>query len=523
MNGAQHLVATLVECGVTTCFTNPGTSEMHFVAALDGAAQVGQGLRCVLCLFEGVATGAADGFGRMVGGPAATLLHTGPGLANGLANLHNARRAGTPMVNIVGDHAGYHRGFDAPLTSDVSAVAAPFSHWIGRADTASQVAAAGARAVAAAKAPPGRIATLILPADTAWTTVQEAAPVSLPVVPEPTEVAAATIDTVAQVLRQPEPRLMLLGGRALGERGQRAAGRIAAATGAEIMAPMACPRLERGEGCLPLERVPYPVDMATERLGRYRHAVLVGVPEPVAFFAYPGKPSRLLSGACRVISLSRPGEDGLKALEDLADALDAGRGTLALETRRVIEPPVGPLTIDGLALAVAAALPDNAIVVDESLTSGRALFPNTRGAPRHSWLQLTGGAIGIGLPLGLGAAVACPERPVIVLQADGSGLYTLQALWSQAREGVNVTSVILSNRAYAILQGEMRHVGANPGATARDLMSLDRPAIDWVALGKGFGVPGERVDRAEELHRAILRGVHTPGPYLIEAELVGVS
>jgi len=514
MNGAESLVRTLVAGRVDVCFTNPGTSEMHFVAALDRV----DGMRCVLGLFEGVVTGAADGYARMADRPAATLLHLGPGLGNGLANLHNARRAFTPVVNIVGDHATYHRQYDAPLTSDIEGIARPISDWVKTSPSARTVAADGASAIVAARSAPGQIATLILPANTAWDDAD--GPVAVPEPPAPPRVSADAIKGAVAMLRSGAPTMILLTGAVLREKGLALAGRIAAKTGCHVMAQGSNGRVERGAGRVSLDRVPYPIDQALERLKGYRNIVLVGAKAPVAFFAYPGKPSVLSAEGAAIHTLARIDEDGLHALEWLADEVGAGStppGGVAAPERPT--PGSGQaLTIEAVSRTLGALLPENAIVADESITTGRGFFPFTKGSPPHDWLQVTGGSIGLGLPLGTGAAVACPDRKVLCLEGDGSGMYTLQALWTQAREGLNVTNVIWSNRSYAILRGELANVGAaNPGRKALDMLDLGRPDLDWVGLGKGMGVPGERATTADEFTEALGRGIAHQGPYLIEA------
>ena len=464
MNGAESLARTLAGAGVEVCFANPGTSEMHFVAALD---RVG-GLRCVLGLFEGVVTGAADGYGRMAEKPASTLLHLGPGLANGLANVHNARRADTPMVNVVGDHATYHKRYDAPLASDVEGVARPFSHWVRTSTDSRSVAGDGAAAVAAALAPPGRISTLILPADVSWNEADGPAP--LPPVEERAAAAPEAIAAAARALRSDEPTVLFLSGPALREPGLTLAGRIAASTGARLVAQTLNARTERGAGRVAVEFLPYPVDEALSALAGTSRLLLVGSKAPVAFFAYPGKPSELRPEGCEVITVATPAEDVAGALEALADELGATQRApvQALET-----PPQGggPLSFGTAAAVVAALLPEDAVVVDEALTGAAAFISGTRGAAPHDYLQVTGGAIGIGPPLATGAAIACPDRKVVCLQADGSAMYTVQALWTQAREGLDVTTVILDNRSYAILKGELANVGAgDAGRKAHDMM-----------------------------------------------------
>ncbi len=514
VNGADSLVRTLLAAGVGVCFGNPGTSEMHFLAALDRTS----GMRSVLCLFEGVATGAADGYARMAGKPAATLTHLGPGLANGLANLHNARRAGSPVVNIVGDHATWHRRYDSPLTSDVEAVARTFSHWVRTSPDASSLAADAMAAVLASREPPGCVASLILPADAAW---GAAAAVDLvPNWPAPADVPEDRIEEAAHALEGAGRCLLYMTGQALTERGLDAADRIAKATGADLMTPISNARIERGAGRVAVERLPYPPDQARAALKSYDHILLIGATEPVAFFAYPDQPSRLAADGLTCQTLAGAEEDLPGALERLAGRLGAEK--LAPRHQPLERPavPSGALASDKIATAVAHHLPDNAIVVDESISTGRHFFPYTRTAAPHTWLQIIGGAIGTGLPLAVGAAVACPERKVVSLQADGSAMYTIQALWTQAREGLDVTTVILSNRAYAILHGEMTKVGVEqPGPTGNAMMSLDDPPLDWPALAKGMGIEAVVTNDAAEFARALGKGIATPGPFLIEARI----
>src|SRR5215208_1692714 len=514
MNGAESLVKTLSGAGVEVCFANPGTSEMHFVAALD---RVG-GVRCVLGLFEGVATGAADGYARMADKPASTLLHLGPGLANGLANVHNARRANTPMANIVGEHATYHKQHDAPLTSDIEGVARPFSDWVLTSADSRSVARDGAAAVAAAMTPPGRVATLILPADASWNEADGPAP--LPPVEGREPVAPAAISQVVRALQSGEPALLFMGGHALREVGLMLAGRIAAKTGARLLAQTLNARVERGAGRVAVDFLPYPVDAALTTLADVRHLVLVGSREPIAFFAYPNKPSALSPPQCETHTLATPGEDIVGALEALAEELGAPQNAPVQELEKHPLPSGEAITPESAAAAVATLLPEGAIVVDEALTAAAAFMSWTRGAATHDYLQVTGGAIGIGLPLATGAAVACPDRKVVCLQADGSAMYTVQALWTQAREGLDVTTILLNNRSYAILKRELASVGADePGRSALDMMELDRPMLDWLGLARSMGVEAGRAKTMEELERQLAAGLRSEGPYLIDLVL----
>jgi acetolactate synthase I/II/III large subunit len=514
MNGADLLCDTLLAGGVDTCFANPGTSEMHFVAALDRKPA----MRCVLGLFEGVVTGAADGYARMAGKPAATLLHLGPGLANGLANVHNAKRARSPMINVVGDHATYHLKHDAPLTSDIESLARPMSNWVGRVRSADTVSQDAAQAIAQARTAPGRIATLILPADAAWT--ETAAPVVAIAAPLPRpQVLQAHIRAAAAAIRSGKRTMLMLSGAALRADALEAAGRIAKATGVRLIAQQSNARMERGAGRVAIERVPYPVDQALAVLQDVEQLVLVGAKAPVAFFAYPGKPSEMYPPGCELLQLADPGDDLLHALRWLADELgvDAGVRADVMELQRPAL-PTGALTPAAIATAVAALMPDQCIVCDESVSSGRNLFQFTRTVPQHDYLQLTGGAIGLGLPLAAGAAIACPDRKVICLEADGSGMYTLQALWTHAREQLDVVTIVFANRSYAILHGELRSVGAGaPGANARRMLDIDQPALQWTQLAAGLGIESGRATTAEAFCELLRAAVSRKGPFLIEA------
>ena len=516
MNGAQALIRTLVDGGVDVCFANPGTSEMHFVAALDQVPE----MRAVLGLHEGVVTGAADGFGRMAGRPAATLLHLGPGLANGLAGLHNARRAFTPIVNVVGDHAVHHRQYDAPLNSDIDLLAGWLGGWLKRTTDVALAGADAAEAIAAAMTPPGRVATLVLPADVSWSEGGRAvSPADAPTVPERAVAADAEVAAVADLLRSGERCLILIGGHATRERALRAASRIGVGTGAKLLVETFPARLERGAGLPAIDRMGYLAEHVEHQLAGVEHLILAGTRAPVAFFAYPGKPSDLVPGGCTVHVLAGGGDDSVDALERLA-CLVAPDAEPVLQEPALPELPSGELTAYSFAETIAVLLPEHAIVCDESITSGRSLPLATVGSPRHDILTLTGGAIGQGLPVATGAAVACPERPVICLEADGSAMYSLSALWTQARERLDVTTVILNNGSYAILRMELQRVGAaETGGKAAALLDLAPPSIDFVALATGLGVPATRARTCEELAEQLRVAFGEPGPHLIDAML----
>ena len=514
MNGAESLVRTLVAGDVTNCFANPGTSEIHIVAALDKTPEI----RCVLGLFEGVVTGAADGYARMAEKPACTLLHLGPGLGNGLANLHNASRAQVPIVSIVGQHATYHLRYDTPLTSDIEGIARPYSKWLRTSSAVSEVGSDAVDAIMAARTAPGQIATLIIPADIAWGDGGRVGALHhLRRAPMP---STQSIEQAAAMLRSGQQTAILLSGNGLYGEGLAAAGRIAAATGAKLFAPYPVTRLERGAGLPVVERVAYVLEQGIEQFKESRQLILVGAPAPMAYFAYPGKDSAFTSPECKIHTLAAAGEDLVGALAALTQALSLQQAQPSGQQASRPALPEGDITLHGLAAVVGALLPENAIVVDESMTSGRGMMAATKGAPRHDWLGNTGGSIGIALPLAVGAAVACQDRKVLCLSADGSGMYTLQALWTMAREGLDVTTVVFANRSYAVLKREFSYLGVGePGPRAREMFEIGRPDLDWVQLAKGMGVPAERATSLEGFGKLLKRGFEAEGPSLIEVSL----
>jgi len=514
MNGAESLIATLVFGGVDTCFSNPGTTELHIVAALEKYPQV----RSILALFEGVVTGAADGYARMKDKPACTLLHLGPGLANGLANLHNANRAQVPIVNIVGEHATYHLRHETPLVSDIEAIARPFSKWVRTSRNAAEIGRDVAEALMAAQTAPGQIATSIVPADLAWSQCGVSASPSA--IPKPMLPEQETIERVAAMLRSEQRSALLLSGAALHGRGLATAARIAGATNATLLAPYPLRRIERGAGTAIVNRIPYPREQAAEALKDFRQLVLVGSPPPVAYFAAPEVNAVVTPEQCKIVTLAKPTEDVPGALEALLACFAANDTKSVLEKAETPPVPDGEISLPGLAAGVAASLPENCIVVDESMTSGRGIITAARGAHPHDWITNTGGSIGIALPLAVGAAVACPQRRVLCLSADGSSMYTLQALWTMAREGLNVTTVIFANRAYSVLQREFLNLGlSTPGCRARDLLEIGRPDLDWTSMAKGMGVPSTRATSIDAFVRALRRGFLADGPTLIEVPL----
>ncbi len=516
MNGSQAMVKTLLEGGVDVCFANPGTSEMHFVAALDQATQ----MRCILGLFEGVVTGAADGYYRMAGKPAATLLHLGPGLGNGLANLHNARKARSGIINVIGQHALDHIHNDAPLNSDVEAVARPMSNWVKTITTSTMAAMDTAEAISQARSTPGRIASLILPANCAW---EDADPGHYTFEPAraPASPLTDSIDAIAKLLSDKATAsrtLLLLGSTAMMANCTWLAGQIAAKTGCQVLSEPRSPRLERGRGRVNIRPIPFAVDAAVNVLKDVDHLVLIGSTVPVAFFAYPNKPRLVAPPNCAVHQMATPGHDLFATLEALCDAVGAQSQTPAFLSSDLASASYtdGFPTPDNVGMALASAIEENSIIVDEAVTSGRQLAASIPYFAPHDCIDITGGAIGFGLPAAVGAAIAAPGRRVVALVGDGSAMYTIQSLWTMAREQLDVTVIIFDNRSYRILRGELTNMGGpQPGDNANRMLNLDAPDLDWVAMAKGHGVPAVATDSLSGLVQAVKKANASPGPSLI--------
>ena len=512
MNGAELLIKTAIGAGVKVCFANPGTTELPIVTALDRVP----GIRAYLGLFEGVCTGAADGYGRMLDKPAMVLLHLGPGFANGIANLHNARRAKSPVLNVVGEHATWHRDADPPLAMDIERLARTVSGWWRTSKSAKGIPGDMTDAVTATRL--GQVATLIVPhdyqvAECDGYKVKELGSPFDPLEPN-------SIEATASRLRASHKVALMLGGRALREHALKTAGRIQRRIGCDLLAPTLPGYMDRGPGLPIVERIPYFPERAADMVSSYEVVVFAGAAEPVTFFGYPGVRSRILADEQERIVLCTDRQNVVEALELLADALDAPSdlsvdGHLTKPKRPGI--PEGDLTAEKACLTVAALQPENSIIVDEAVTTGLSYLLLPAALPAHAVMNVSGGSIGLGIPCATGAAVACPDRPVIDLQADGSALYTVQALWTQAREALNVTTLICSNRSYRILQMELSRSGIEPqGPNTRVLTELTNPPIDWVGVAQGFGVPGVTVSTAEDLGRELGRALSEPGPHLIE-------
>jgi acetolactate synthase I/II/III large subunit len=516
MNGSELFVKTAMASGVSVCFTNPGTTELPVVAAFDTVP----GIRSVLCLFEGACTGAADGYGRMTDRPAMTLLHLGPGLGNGLANLHNARRAGTPLLNVVGEHALWHRDSDPPLAMDIESLARTVSGWQGTFTSVDQISPVTVAALAAARQ--GMISSLIFPHDLQIEPVS--ADISVPAPPKDADVDEPVLLEAVRQLGKDRKVALILGGRALRKDSLLKAAAIQKATGCELLCETFPARIEKGLGLPAVKRIPYFHQAAVEELSQYQTIILVGAKKPVSFFGWPGSPGSYVNERQALICLTENPMDGETAMSYLAEALNVSRqavkivpGTSASGGTRIT---AGELTAQNACAVISMLQPEGAIVVEEGITAGMEYYTASQAARPHTVLGLTGGAIGIGIPLSVGAAMACPDRPVINLQADGSGMYTLQALWTQARESLNITTLVCSNRSYDILKLEMAMAGdASPGRQSAASTSLDNPPLDWVSLSKGMGVPALSVETTDQLEKALKRSLEEPGPRLIEMKL----
>ncbi len=515
MNGAESLIQTLVNGGVDVCFTNPGTSEMHFVAALDEV----DGMRCVLCLFEGVASGAAAGYAAIAGKPASTLLHLGPGLGNALANVHNAKKGNLPMVNIVGDHATYHLQYDAPLTSDITGIAGPVSHWVHASGASADIARDGAEAIR--QAGRGRVATLVLPADVSWGDNPSGA-ADVPAMDGVPPVPEDRLETAASMLGNGKVTVIMLGGRCVSQAQGELASRLAQATGARVLTETFPARVRRGAGTAAIERLPYLAELAIAELEGTEQLLLLGASAPVSFFAYPNVASVLSPDGCDILSIAGPNDDIEGALQSLVARVGAAGQAPVLRDLQLPEAPAGELNAGTVAQALARHLPEDAIVVDEGITSGLACFPATAHARAHDWLNLTGGAIGWGLPAAVGAAIAAPERKVLCLEGDGSAMYTIQALWTMAREQLDITVVLLNNGKYSVLEVEFARTGARggkPGPKAASSLAIGNPGMDFQAIASGMGVVATVATTAEAFNEQLASAMAGKGPRLIDARI----
>ncbi len=515
MNGAKALINTLADCGVEFCIANPGTSEMHLVQGLDAVPRI----KSVLSLFEGVCTGAADGIGRMTGKPAATLLHLGPGMANGIANLHNARRANSPIINIVGNHPNFHVGYDAPLTSNIDTLAKNFSCWIKSESTAATLAKDGADAYTAcmrqSSGSTGQIATLIMGADAAWG--ESSGPAAPNAVPQRSKVDETAIERVAKVIESGGNTVLLLEHHGAEQAAMAIASKIAGKTGCKLFNSTFPARIDGGPGRVAVERLPYFPEQVLSTLSEVKNLILVGGEVPASFFAYKNTPGQLIPEDCQVTRLSFIEEDSIDALERLADRLGANKFKATYFEKQEIGKPTGELNTKTIIQSLAATLPENIIVCTDS-GGGNAAYPMCQNTTQNSWLSLTGGAIGQGGPCAVGAALACPDRRVLAALGDGGAAYTMQALWTQARENLDVTTVIFANNSYNILNVEYGRLGVTDvGDIASSLFDIGNPTIDWVSIGKGFGVPGGKANTSEELCNLLEKSYETPGPFIIQA------
>ncbi|TYT74259.1 acetolactate synthase large subunit [Desulfobotulus mexicanus] len=517
MNASEFLFKSFAHAGITTCYANPGTTEMPLVEAFDRV----KGIRPVLCLFEGVATGAADGQARMTGKPGLTLLHLGPGFANGIANLHNARRAKSPIINLIGDHATWHRGANAPLTMPVEKLAASLPGWVRYAGRTRTLGADLLSCYEAAMS--GGIASLVLPHDLQAMEMNN--------LPEELSYHAyykenqQTLESAADMLKNAKNAALLLGGSALGVEGLKAAAAICGKTGASLFMETFAARMERGKDIPAPERIPYFPEAAIERLKDFDTIILAGMDAPVAFFGYPGIPGQILRPGHHTLQIAKSEDDAANSLKTLAKILAANAGDIITQGSPLFDADPGEqLDMVSLGIILASMQPENAIVVDEGISSGIFYNYYATGASAHTSLSITGGAIGFGMPCAIGASMACPERPVIGLQADGSAMYTFQALWTQAREKLPITTILCENGGYNILDIEMSRAGiSSPGPMAASLTKFKNPSIGWVGLAESMGVPAEEVHTASQLQQALSHRNFMDGPKVIVVKLAGGS
>ena len=510
------LLRTAANAGIEVCFANAGTTELPIVAAFDAVS----GIHPVLALFEGVCTGGADGYGRVKEVPAMTLLHLGPGFANGIANLHNARRARTPLINVIGQHTTWHINADAPLTMDVESLAKTVSAWTRTNTSAESLSRDFADAFTASMS--GKIVSLIVPNDHLWAEVEPIIHTPAPLQFDPLDLGP--IEAAADLLKAGKKTALMLGGKALRGEGLTIAGHIQSITGCDLLTETFPGYVERGTGLPDVIRVPYFPEPAQVLLSQYEAIILADVKEPVTFFGYPGIESHLLTKDQKTLSISSGNQsivEALGCLEDLLKTTIPAKNWGHNSSQR-LKPqlPRGKLTAEKACHMLAALQPEGAIIIDEGITSAIPYYPLTAGSPPHSVLTIAGGSIGYGMPCAVGSALAFPGRPVINFQADGSAMYTIQALWTEAREGLNVKTLICSNRGYNILRVELERAGiTNPGHKALSLADIDQPKLNWVSISSGMGVPAKSVNTAGSLKKELEKILSEPGPSLIEMVL----
>lgn len=518
MFAAQNLVRALLDNGVDTCFTNPGTSEMHMVAALDQYQQ----MHSVLCLFEGVASAAADGYGRVKGTPACTLLHLGPGVGNGLANFHNARKAASPIVNIVGDHARDHLPLDAPLTSDVEGICRPVSKWVQTVKAPEEIGDITIEAIIASQSGVQGVSSLIIPADCAWAEVMDSehTPTSPKDIPSPALISDAHKAAGLAALKTAKNPIVYIGGKVCNGEALEQAAKLAHHFGAKLIIETFPAKLSRGEGRAVPTKLGYFVAQAERDLENCDLLFVIGTKPPVSFFAYPNAKSELTPDSAKTFIVGGDDVSTTRALADMVKQIGANDFERAVYQAPIIEDEALDLSPKHVGAALCRHMPQGSIICDDSNTSGAGVYPLTQTAKAHDWLCLTGGAIGIGLPMAVGAACAAPDAQIIALSGDGAAAYTLQALWTQAREKQNIINIIFANHSYRILNIELKRVGAGePGKAAKSMLDLSDPKMDWVKLGEGFGVPSVRANTVGEFEAALIHAVKTAGPHLIVAEI----
>lgn len=508
---AESLVGALVDAGIDTVFANPGTTEMPLVAALDAC---GDAVTAVLALHETVCSAAADGYWRARGRPAATLLHLGPGVANAAANFHNAQKARAGIVNLIGDHPNRHLSVQSPLQTPLESLCRLFSDWTGFASDPAQQAAVARTAVGIAAT--GRVASLIVPHDVQ---LAQVGPTPRPLSSVPGRPRSAAIPAAIAALARATRPALLLGGPALGKAGLRLAARLGARVGAPVFCETLFAAMDRGGDIPQPTRLAYFPEQAIAQLAGHDLILLVGAAEPVAFFAYPDLPSRLAPSGAAIVAVATAHEDCALALAELLDAVPAAPDQATACNSGAGQPsanaPGDRLTPQTLCEIVAAAIPAGAVVVDEGITTGLAFYNASLAARPFRHLCLTGGAIGWGPGASVGAALGA-RAPVINLQADGSSLYAIQALWTQARHSLPVTTVICRNGRYRILETELARAGLDTRGRHAAAM-CDLAGIDWCTLAQGFGVRAVRARSVGELTAALEGIAERRGPLLIEA------
>ena len=521
MNGAAAFFKSIVDNGIDTIFACPGTSEMQVVD------EVGySNLRVVLCLFENSVTGMADGYARMLDKPALGMVHVTCGLTNALANMHNARIANSRMI-IFGGGVHVAHEVNEPVHSMLQRqpyVAQIAAQCVIEARSPDQLAAAATQALKASNDGAGKIVYVYGPNNAVWgeSSFQGKLTSSAE---QRQRVSTATISSIADTLKAGKKTAFILDNLALREEGLEILGRIAEGAGGRLFREWLPSRIAMGAGRVRTETLPYGGAEGRELLSEFDQIVLVGAKIPVCPFSYENQPWVKIPENCNVHTLATADHDILAALEELATQLDLPEKASNRYNRKPGEPPTGPLSGNSIVQSLSILMPADSIVLDEAMLEN-VMFPLLMdgAAPFDFMAACPGGAIGAGPPVACGAAIACPNRKVILLEGDFSLMQGNTALWSMAQHNLDICVINYNNEGSASLSTELARVRqgeAQPKSI--ELLRIRKPTIDYAAMAESMGVPASRAETAEEFHLQLTKAMSTKGPHFIDANILDGS